>query len=107
MNNQNRSNPYLPEDYTAQLLAQYPGSPMAPVNCAKARTAPWSDFAGNTIDEGAIIGHPSGEVGTVFYDAAGECLTECWRVKYPSGMSRLCLQIGDKGRAVVITRGEK
>lgn len=69
--------------------------------------APWKDFAGDEIHEGDIIEHPNGLRGTVIcmrvYDDDGDR----WRVKYHDGSvgyARLCLQIGDKGRAVVAGR---
>ena len=64
--------------------------------------APWKDFAGRSIYEGDSIEHPSGERGTVVFldHESNEC--DQWRVDYGTeGLSRLCLQIGDKGRAVV------
>ena len=56
---------------------------------AMSELAPWRDFAGNEIYNGDVICHPSGE-----------------RVKYEDGQfSRICLQIGDKGRATVSAEG--
>ncbi|MGF6697632.1 hypothetical protein OKW38_002244 [Paraburkholderia sp. MM5496-R1] len=67
------------------------------------RTAPWSDFSGQPIHEGDEIQHPSGERGrVVFLDAEAEPRDQ-WRVDYGDGLlSRLGLQIGDKGRAEVV-----
>ncbi len=68
------------------------------------REAPWPDFAGNAIHEGDLIRHPEGEEGLVVYlDGQAEA-TDQWRVDYQMGgpLSRLCLQIGDKGQAVVV-----
>lgn len=67
------------------------------------RTAPWPDFAGNPIREGDFIGHLSGEVGRVLYQPEHAEPPDRWRVDYGDGgpVSRLGLQIGDKGRAVV------
>lgn len=69
-------------------------------------TAPWKDFAGSDIHEGDVIAHPhSGERGTVAFlpEHSG---ADQWRVDYHDGgpVSRLCLQIGDKGQAVVVER---
>ena len=64
-------------------------------------TAPWHDYAGREIRDRDTIRHPSGERGIVMYlpDEAGA--EDQWRVDYGDGaMSRLCLQVGDKGRAL-------
>lgn len=67
------------------------------------RKAPWPDFAGNPIHEGDTIEHPSGDRGMVVLLPNEEHEGDQWRVDYGSGdLSRLSLQIGDKGRAVVI-----
>lgn len=64
--------------------------------------APWPDFSGNDIREGDTIEHPSGERGTVVFLANEISPSDQWRVDYGTvGLSRLCLQIGDHGRAVV------
>lgn len=73
--------------------------------------APWPDFAGHDIHEGDTIEHPSGDRGTVAFLAHEKDPGDQWRVDYGTGdLSRLCLQIGDKGRAVVsgvpLIRGE-
>lgn len=66
------------------------------------RQAPWPDYAGNTIKEGDRIGHPSGQKGRVYYMQT-EDVVDAWRVDYDDGAdSPLALQIGDKGRAVVL-----
>lgn len=66
--------------------------------------APWPDFAGNPIKAGDTIRHPSGEQGTVLYWPHEQDPGSQWRVDYggPNGVSRLSLQIGDKGQAIVI-----
>lgn len=66
--------------------------------------APWSDFNGQSIHDGDMIVHPvSGESGKVIFLAEEKEPTDQWRVDYGDGLlSRLCLQIGDKGEAVVI-----
>ena len=65
------------------------------------RLCPWKDFAGNELREGDKIIHPSGENGVIKFDRNSKRLTDAWWVVYSnSDFSRLCLQIGDKGRAV-------
>ncbi len=64
--------------------------------------APWRDFRGNDIHEGDVITHPSGERGVVVFLADERDPADQWRVDYGSAyLSRLCLQVGDKGQAVV------
>lgn len=66
-------------------------------------SAPWSDFAGNPIRDGDTIRHPGGEIGRVVYQPEGETESDRWRVDYGTGtLSRLVLQVGDKGQAVVL-----
>lgn len=70
-------------------------------------TAPWPDFNGQNIHEGDVIQHPSGECGAVVFLADEEDPGDQWRVDYGDGtLSRLCLQIGGKGRAVVVTTAD-
>ncbi len=67
------------------------------------KKAPWPDYAGNEIHEGDRIQHPSGEVGVVVHLADEHEPEDQWRVDYGDGtLSRLCLQVGDKGRAVKV-----
>lgn len=68
------------------------------------RQAPYKDFKGNEIFEGNSIQHPSGEIGLVVFYHQQKGDSDSWRVDYGNGtpVSRLCLQIGDKGQAVVI-----
>lgn len=65
--------------------------------------APWKDFEGNEIKEGDRIIHPSGETGIVAFKPELNDAEDQWRVDYQDDfpLSRLCLQIGDKGQAVV------
>lgn len=71
------------------------------------KKAPWLDFDGNEIHEGDTIQHPSGESGIVVFLADEEEPKDQWRVDYgDSALSRLCLQIGDKGMAVVFSNVE-
>ena len=67
------------------------------------KKAPWTDFVGGPIFEGDTILHPSGQRGKVVcWDKLYEDPSDKWRVKYEDGdVARLCLQIGDKGMAVV------
>lgn len=67
--------------------------------------APWSDYLGSQIQEGDDIAHPSGETGAVIFLANEADPADQWRVDYGDGvLSRLCLQIGGKGQAVVVRR---
>jgi hypothetical protein len=71
-------------------------------NVTAEKKAPWPDFKGQDIHEGDMIEHPSGERGTVVFLAIEKEPSDQWRVDYGGSVhSRLCLQIGDKGRAVV------
>lgn len=64
--------------------------------------APWKDYSGSVIREGDRIVHPSGESGVVILMPDEENDSDKWRVDYGEiSLSRLCLQIGDKGMAVV------
>jgi len=68
----------------------------------KMHKAPWTDFAGKDIHEGDIIEHPSGERGRVVFLEQESDPGDQWRVDYgEDNLSRLCLQVGDKGQAVV------
>lgn len=72
-----------------------------------ARTAPWPDFAGHPVCAGDWIAHPSGETGQVVcLTFAEHSDTDRWRVRYKGckTLSRLALQIGEKGRAVVVSQ---
>lgn len=65
------------------------------------RQAPWNDYKGNEIFEGDTIVHPSGETGVIAYRQNSISISDNWLVDYGDGvLSRLCLQIGDKGMAV-------
>lgn len=68
------------------------------------RKAPWLDYSGNFIHEGDTIRHPHGDEGIVTYHKRFDSPHDQWRVDYGDGVpSRLCLQIGDIGKAVVLT----
>ncbi|MFY4709995.1 hypothetical protein [Burkholderia glumae] len=68
------------------------------------RVAPWPDYEGNPIREGDTICHPDGDQGDVYRLPDVEDPCDAWRVDYGDGYphSRLCLQIGWKGQAVVV-----
>ncbi len=67
------------------------------------KVAPWKDYKGDDIVEGCIISHPSGQQGTVLYKPERDDKTDQWVVNYGHGIeSRLCLQVGDKGKAIRI-----
>ena len=67
------------------------------------RRAPWTDFAGQQIWEGDTIIHPAGERGVVVFLPEPVNAADQWRVDYGNReLSRLMLQIGDKGQAVVL-----
>ncbi len=64
--------------------------------------APWPDFKGNELYEGNVIAHPSGQEGVIVYHPERETPNDQWLIQYNDEWeSRLCLQVGDKGRAVV------
>lgn len=71
---------------------------------ANRRIAPWKDCRGAAIFEGDTLVHPTGDWGTVVFDADKEPGLE-WRVKYLDGEESLWLgnQIGDKGQACVLS----
>ena len=61
---------------------------------------PWTDYNGATLYEHDFIWHPSGEIGVIFCVDADNA-HDRWRVRYSNGVvSRLSLQVGDKGQAV-------
>lgn len=69
--------------------------------------APWPDFAGKPIHNGDRIKHPvDGLIGVVVYLPEFGEGGEAWRVIYQGVgqliVSRLNLQIGDRGQAIVI-----
>lgn len=69
---------------------------------ATTRKCPWPDFKGNDIHEGDTLEHPSGQFGTVIFVNHSPYPNDNWLVDYPNGgRSRLCLQIGYKGRGIV------
>lgn len=69
--------------------------------------APWPDYRGAEIFEGDTIIHPTGETGKVVFLDKEKEPSDQWRVDYRTGdLSRLCLQIGDKGQAYVLATKE-
>lgn len=86
----------------ADRLAPLEDSAVLPTEENVMNKAPWPDFNGYDIYEGDIIAHPSGETGQVVFLASESDPSDQWRVNYGTDyLSRLCLQIGDKGRAIV------
>lgn len=69
---------------------------------AGVQKCPWPDFVGNDIYEGDIIVHPAGMRGKVVFLPDEAYDHDQWRVDYGDGkLSRLGLQITEKGQAVV------
>lgn len=66
-------------------------------------TAPWPDFLGQTIRHGDRLTHPNGIEFVAVRLNGFENESDAWRAVYDGevNVSRLCLQIGDKGRAVL------
>lgn len=103
--------PELPRHFSDEELAAnrqlmkdiLSGKTMYKTPPVKKRKAPWPDHAGQDIFEGAVIEHPDGERGTVFFRSEYPEPGDQWCVDYGDGVpSRLCLQIGDKGMARVV-----
>lgn len=64
--------------------------------------APWPDYAGNPIKHGDRIRHPEGLEGVVVRLPGYADANDAWCVAYQDRtVSRLSLQIGDRGQAVV------
>jgi hypothetical protein len=70
---------------------------------ASAAVAPWPDFLGQPIHHGARLLHPFDGSEFVAVRLNGHTDEgDAWRAVYDDGtVSRLCLQIGDKGQAVL------
>lgn len=69
--------------------------------------APWPDYAGNPIRHNDRIRHPDGTEGIVWHMDGHKDANDAWRVLYVQEgeiacLSRLNLQIGEKGQAVVV-----
>jgi hypothetical protein len=64
--------------------------------------APWLDYHGNPIHDRDVIVHPDGNFGRVIFLKGRSEPGDQWVVDYGTGnLSRLCLQIGNKGKALV------
>lgn len=67
------------------------------------KKSPYKDYLHHEIFEGDLIQHPSGEKGIVVFEERTENNSDNWLIQYEDGIkSRLCLQVGDKGQAVVV-----
>ena len=68
--------------------------------------APWPDFLNQTIHHGDLLTHPDGtEFVAIRLPGSRHPPGDAWRAVYDEGpISRLVLQIGDKGRAVLVAR---
>lgn len=68
--------------------------------------APWPDFLNQTIHHGDLLTHPDGtEFVAIRLPGSHHPPGDAWRAVYDEGpISRLVLQIGDKGRAVLVAR---
>ena len=67
--------------------------------------APYLDYANQPIYEGDIIQHPQGARGMVVKVSGYSLDSDTWKVDYgDSDLNRLCLQVGEKGQAIVVKR---
>lgn len=78
-----------------------------PASAPGPATAPWPDFKGHPIRHGDHMQHPDGMAFTAIKVPGSDDPQDAWRAVYvchngPSHVSRLGLQIGDKGQAFVI-----
>lgn len=66
---------------------------------------PYPDYKGNQIFAGDKIVHTNGEVGIVVYEKNKIMACDQWLVNYGEAkhLSRLCLQVGDKGRGCKVS----
>jgi hypothetical protein len=77
--------------------AQAPAAPPPP-------ESPWVDFYGQPIRHGDRLTHPSGQEFVAVRLEGYPEPSGAWRAVYDNAsVSRLCLQIGDKGRAVLVS----
>jgi hypothetical protein len=67
-------------------------------------TCPFTDYCGNCIKEGDYIVHPNGDIGRVIVWADQTDPSDRWRVVYGDEVSRLSLQVGERGMAVVVDK---
>lgn len=72
------------------------------------RVCPFRDWKGGDIREGDRIVHPDGLSGkVVFQENCPITASDAWRADYGDGvLSRLLLQVGSTGRAVVDNEGK-
>ena len=76
-------------------------------NKSPAEKAPFLDFIGAEIFEGDVIKHPSGQTGVVKIDCNKSDESDKWVVDYGDKfLSRLALQVGDKGQGKAIKRNQ-
>ena len=71
--------------------------------------APWPDYNGNDLFHGDRIIHPNnGPIGTVIFIGSRNRSDDQWFVCYDkeSPLSRLQLQVGEKGQAIKITKSK-
>jgi hypothetical protein len=67
-----------------------------------ARIAPWTDHLGQPVHHGARLSHPDGTEFVAVHLSGYDSESDAWRAVYDDAtVSRLCLQIGDKGQAFV------
>lgn len=67
------------------------------------KKSPYTDYYNHEIFEDDLIQHPSGEKGIVVFEERTENNSDNWLIQYEDGIkSRLCLQFGEKGQAVVL-----
>jgi hypothetical protein len=80
---------------------------LAPVVESVWPVAPWPDFSGQPIHHGDRLTHPDGTEFTAVWLKGHEYDGDAWRAVYDDAtVSRLGLQIGDKGQASLVS-GEK
>lgn len=65
------------------------------------KICPYRTFTGEKLHNGDHIIHPDGRCAKILYIDKGDDV-DSWLCDYEDGshLSRLCLQVGDKGRAV-------
>jgi len=64
--------------------------------------SPYKDFKGNEIYSGCVLVHPSGQEGVIVFHPERLDIADQWVIQYNDEFeSRLCLQVGEKGRAVI------
>lgn len=72
----------------------------APAQEVRGVRAPWPDHLGQPIHHGDRLSHPNGHEFTAVRLNGHAQETDAWRAIYDDcSVSRLCLQIGDKGQA--------